>query len=1228
DEPCSDDEEAHGDGIGDDDEEEWDDEDDGNGDDEVDRARVNPRSRKPLRPWLLEKFNSCAAQAADRNSQGLPRLYWQNRTFWFPQESSYFLLRFQKPSPQALYNPRFFLWDPLCLVPDIRCPRCRTPLIRHGTIQKPRRVVDLNSTFWIIGYRYHCTSCTNPVSGRHTVTFNSWDRRILAVLPPYLAEQFPARFTRRSGISMTVAEWMRSCFQKGMGAKQFSACLSSQHTLHYDKLNYQYLSYLAMRQSLDQWRGAQFQAFLPYEDTSPLGYGGYVPCGSMFRDIYDQVIEEHKVDINQHTSMLPLNVGALDHSHKVPKHIARFGGKKGFPGMLAVTNENGEIRSFHLVSTTGHSQTEVALSSISESLEMYGHDQPKAIYTDNIGGDKQFLERVFSSSLTQDVIAVEDYLYLSELRVPQDTVSILVKSTATTINLACQMIMDDLGPDGEGTLVVGFDTEWNVDVEANDRLHHRGPTVLVQIAYRNHVYVFQVGDMIAAGTLPIQLRLLLQNPNILKVGRNIDADLTSLEAACHSTTPFEQINYAALDPYASIRIYEVLNSLVTPHQPTEQAEMSNETPVVLYGAGRRTLIASGHTVNPDSLSLSVPAGSAAVKITEVICSAAKPVSQGGRSLSDFGKTPFVLIYPHSHLLAHQPHPKPPPPPNADTLRRQALPPVSAFSQAPMPVDANPAQGSQTPSGGSAVNAIEELLGPPNYQEWLDIIRSRVLKDAWHLMDLFPVSVRHGLTREFFCTLRDALFIFDRRDANRIAIWGQMRQPKLTFEQIRKLMFSWLRKRSKRFIPPPEILYPQVYKVLATYGPLKDAATGMPLFDAKCWNVAKNVLELIRHRHVSDPPGVELYTRMGRDRKTGLPLYRCFRGTNTTEGVHTQLRPRLPTSGVSLRHVEATMYDLVLSHNLDVGTLNTTGEPWRRHYSIWYINGIEDLELYLSNSVLVGLDHPGRKPTKLVNGNHYRQTSEKPIGILRVPRDIQEDNGIDPYSDPPPHSKPPRHNFLAESQGTRKAILPVHTRAEIDLFHTLMREDSNFDAKNSGTKWKGAVRVWNTRYADGNPEIFYKLSEHMNSHLADWKTKLNTKQSKSASARTIQPVHVEMTDLDLTLDAPPVQARPRELHSVPSGLLFAPTSALPSPNPTSTPAPTTSAAHRISTAKSQLNTVSQPRAIRHCGKCGKGPECSGRQSRKHCKNPCQDCKRYDCRGRNTKRPNRKCHEAWD
>lgn len=68
-----------------------------------------------------------------------------------------------------------------------------------------------------------------------------------------------------------------------------------------------------------------------------------------------------------------------------------------------------------------------------------------------------------------------------------------------------------------------------------------------------------------------------------------------------------------------------------------------------------------------------------------------------------------------------------------------------------------------------------------------------------------------------------------------------------------------------------------------------------------------------------PQILPLYTVIGLDEKNhGLPIYHCFRGTNSTEGgVHTHLRPRMPTSGASVRHVHSCLLDFVLRHNLVV-----------------------------------------------------------------------------------------------------------------------------------------------------------------------------------------------------------------------------------------------------------------------------------------------------------------------
>jgi hypothetical protein len=205
--------------------------------------------------------------------------------------------------------------------------------------------------------------------------------------------------------------------------------------------------------------------------------------------------------------------------------------------------------------------------------------------------------------------------------------------------------------------------------------------------------------------------------------------------------------------------------------------------------------------------------------------------------------------------------------------------------------------------------------------WEKHIRSRVLKDAFHIFNMFYISVAHGLRVEFTRALRDAIFIPDAAEKARIIAWGLRQSPPKDWDSILRSSPQWLWRRCKRIIPPPEELYPVVAKVFETFGPLKDARTGLPLFNSAAWAVAKNILALVQKGYCSDPPGISLYYVVGYD-KDGLPLYRCIRGTNMTEGgVHTHLRSRLPTSGASVRHINAALKDFILRHNLVVYPYN-------------------------------------------------------------------------------------------------------------------------------------------------------------------------------------------------------------------------------------------------------------------------------------------------------------------
>ncbi|PPQ85651.1 hypothetical protein CVT24_012585, partial [Panaeolus cyanescens] len=254
--------------------------------------------------------------------------------------------------------------------------------------------------------------------------------------------------------------------------------------------------------------------------------------------------------------------------------------------------------------------------------------------------------------------------------------------------------------------------------------------------------------------------------------------------------------------------------------------------------------------------------------------------------------------------------------------------------------------------------------------------------------------------------------------------------------------SWVWKHCRRIIPPPEVLFPLVKKLFYTYGPLKDAATNQPLFNYSNRKIARQIRPHSQ-RIPFDPPNESLYTVLCLDaRAANLPVYRCSRGTNSTEGgVHTHLRPHLPTSGVSMPQSVTSCF-------------NTTQ---RRHFSIWITNRLQERLIYLRDYFENPVEIKG-----WVNGNLYLPTKEQ----------FNPDSKIQGNQS---------HSYLAKMQGTRKgrkAILPVHTPAEMSLFKDLMeKEPGKLSALTSTCElsWSAAVTTRNER-ADTENDIYYKISQ--------------------------------------------------------------------------------------------------------------------------------------------------------
>jgi hypothetical protein len=104
--------------------------------------------------------------------------------------------------------------------------------------------------------------------------------------------------------------------------------------------------------------------------------------------------------------------------------------------------------------------------------------------------DKPMLEKIFSS-LRAGVVPVEKYSHLPMFISPGFVRQPEQLDTQISINNVMRSICDEIPVNGH--IVIGFDSEWNVDVAPHGRLSGQGPPAIAQLAYKDRVYVLRVG---------------------------------------------------------------------------------------------------------------------------------------------------------------------------------------------------------------------------------------------------------------------------------------------------------------------------------------------------------------------------------------------------------------------------------------------------------------------------------------------------------------------------------------------------------------------------------------------------------------------------------------------------------------------------------------------------------------------------------------------------------------
>ncbi|KAK6981231.1 hypothetical protein R3P38DRAFT_3234489 [Favolaschia claudopus] len=400
-------------------------------------------------------------------------------------------------------------------------------------------------------------------------------------------------------------------------------------------------------------------------------------------------------------------------------------------------------------------------------------------------------------------------------------------------------------------------------------------------------------------------------------------------------------------------------------------------------------------------------------------------------------------------------------------------------------------------GDDLLSILRKLVDAP---EDTERIYTRILKDIFHAFHMIPISVNHGLRAAFLHALRDHIMRWDPSARGRVdkvcrEVYG------LTFDQMLARNPDYIKRRTPRHVPSPNVLVPMIQHIFNTFGNALDAKTQQPLFSPTAWQKANAVLELLREGYLSDLPGVAMYEHAGVD-KHGLNLYKCLRGTNNVEGgPHGDIYRKFGALHAGPRLTVNSLTDHRTWYNLQAFAKHVFRANWDYHHSLSLINRTSFLLNYLSDIVEGASSY-----SHWINGDLYARTEEK-FGIAPVPESLRVRLAMQPYSETAAatYKLGKNDDWLRRKQGLALPALPPTTLAARKYFFTRVK----YYSAQASTSGKGKIDMddfaqeWN-RTADGE-DRFYITTELLAAYAKTWQKNSNIRASQELIADKISLV---------------------------------------------------------------------------------------------------------------------------
>ncbi|KAK6981230.1 hypothetical protein R3P38DRAFT_2808326 [Favolaschia claudopus] len=463
-------------------------------------------------------------------------------SLWIHPIDPIFLLARAVFRPTVLYRPRVFLWLPHFFVAKLCCPSCGKTLEKNGALP-PRRITDLEDSFYIISWAYYCRKgCKSYFCG--------WSRKLLDSLPPFLRLAFPAVLSRKGGISHSVLSILRVGNQHKMGPSGVRSLLCENHTLRFSTLQAQYLEAIFAhtheraqkhqpndQTSITDYVTDQIPNFGDFGDYT--GFSGFVPSERYLSTMLNRAIEADEADADQHTSCLEPDQLAVDDSHKINKHIAKIEGVPVFNALWTCMTSR-YIRAQVLTLTKSHEERYGPLKAVAKSIRKYGFQDPSVVFSDDPVKDKPLLLAAFPS-LATDLTPVAAAHGLDPLELPVST-SVQFLGTYALVESALSSLTSIIDASPNAHLCISIDAEWNIS-------RRSGVSILQLAPHSDPESIFIIPVHKFDHLPPSLLRLLVSN-RVFKIGSSIKADFTRLKKQFPQLKDLTSFNVIDLKAYS------------------------------------------------------------------------------------------------------------------------------------------------------------------------------------------------------------------------------------------------------------------------------------------------------------------------------------------------------------------------------------------------------------------------------------------------------------------------------------------------------------------------------------------------------------------------------------------------------------------------------------------------------------------------------------------------------